>query len=42
MVVLNAQAATDDESEDSKGNIAHETAICHNLQFHKGDQKKKK
>jgi len=39
MVVLNAQAATEDENEDSKGNIAHETAIYHNLHFHEGDRK---
>jgi hypothetical protein len=40
MIVLNAQAAAEDESEDSKGEISHETAIFHNLQFHKGDIKK--
>ena len=38
VIVLNAQAATEDESEDSKGQISHETAICRKLQFHKGDR----
>jgi hypothetical protein len=27
VIVLNAQAATEDESKDSKGQIGHETAI---------------
>jgi hypothetical protein len=40
MTVLNAQAATEYESEDPRGHISHETAICRNLQFHKGDRKK--
>ena len=39
MIFRNAQAATEDESEDSKRQIFHETAICLNLQFHKGDRK---
>jgi hypothetical protein len=39
VIVLNAQGATEDESEDSKGQISHETAICPNLEFHKGDRK---
>ena len=33
MIVLNAQVATEDESEDSKGQISHETALCRNLHF---------
>jgi hypothetical protein len=39
MIVLNAQAATEDESEDSERQISHKTAICLNLQFHKADRK---
>jgi hypothetical protein len=39
MILLNAQAATGDESEKSKAQISNETVICSKLQFYKGDRK---